>query len=456
MHLPLLPVYLRQSRRQLYLLFDAKGHLKDSNYEIFRGNFEDAQTLETLFAQPAPRYFHSLLTKKLASGASLEVQATFALPFYTAAHEWEIQLYEPADASCAYWLWSTPFSEKQLHTFPPEECPAIEFSAYCIESAYLQSTFLKETILESTSESIWALDHEFRLLYANRAYMERFKEITGMTFRVGEQVIDTQSQEPGQVHYRQLYERALAGETVRTLEHFPHVSGISYIDHQLRPIIQAGKVIGVAGFAADFTQLKYYERELEQLNQTFIYVNTPVLLLNAKMDGFLRVNPNARKTFQIQEGSCFQQFLLQFSDVDPLLTMRKRLCSGELSSGRVTLQTIDKKHFLDVSIQKLHHEGEIWFVWFIRDITDSTRQLDQLKRQNDLLHELAWFHAHRLREPLTKILALLDVLDAMPFSLKLEDISIVQTIRENAQFIDEHLQESVHLLRAEEVIGATH
>ncbi|EIM76276.1 hypothetical protein A3SI_10674 [Nitritalea halalkaliphila LW7] len=42
----------------------------------------------------------------------------------------------------------------------------------------------------------------------------------------------------------------------------------------------------------------------------------------------------------------------------------------------------------------------------------------------------------------------------MGFSPRLEDIQIVPALRENTLFIDQHLQESVHLLRNQEGMQA--
>ncbi|EIM76275.1 transcriptional regulator [Nitritalea halalkaliphila LW7] len=326
------------------------------------------------------------------------------MPFSTSVERltWEISPFACEVHEKEYWLWSAALPEAFLAHCSEKGSDLIEGEEASLQQSSVPYSFWKETILESTSESFWALDCDFRLLYANQAYLERFERLTGMHFNVGDRVIDTESQAPGQLYYRSLYERALKGETVKTIEHFPHAHGISYIDHQLKPIFQEGKVVGVTGFAADFTQLKNFERELEQLNQTFMYVKTPIMLLNAEMDGFLRVNPHASTLFQVQEGTCFQQFAQQFTDDRALLKLRDRLRTGQSASGYVVLETRGDQRFMDVSIQRLQHEEEVWFVWFIRDITDARQQLEQLSRQNDLLHDLAWFHAHRLREPSRK------------------------------------------------------
>ncbi|WP_407658572.1 PAS domain-containing protein [Methylobacterium planeticum] len=89
-----------------------------------------------------------------------------------------------------------------------------------VEEVLLQRKLWAE-VFETTDALVGALDTDFRLLAANRAWVEEFEAVFGIRPRVGDDILDLLSQRPEHVApVRATWARALAGEEFTVVEAF--------------------------------------------------------------------------------------------------------------------------------------------------------------------------------------------------------------------------------------------
>ncbi|MCJ2109188.1 PAS domain-containing protein [Methylobacterium sp. E-041] len=89
-----------------------------------------------------------------------------------------------------------------------------------VEEALLQRKLWSE-VFETTDALVGALDADFRLLAANRAWIEGFEAFSGIRPRVGDRILDHLAHRPGLLDpVREIWGRALAGEEFTLVEAF--------------------------------------------------------------------------------------------------------------------------------------------------------------------------------------------------------------------------------------------
>lgn len=119
-------------------------------------------------------------------------------------------------------------------------------------------------ILENTTDSIWAIDNEYRCLYLNKTFQTELKKTFGIELKKGNK-ISGQLPEPLNTIWKKKYEKALKGEHCTFEECFPDKNNNTiYIEVTLSPIIINEKITGVTCFGKNITKNKLNEIELQK------------------------------------------------------------------------------------------------------------------------------------------------------------------------------------------------
>lgn len=134
--------------------------------------------------------------------------------------------------------------------------------------------------LEQTKDLIWMVDSDLLLTYANQAYLDVMKQVTGNEKKLNESVLVEGFGEGYIEKWRGYYQRALAGEHFEIEEHYahPHTNEIYYGQVIFNPIRdEHNRVISVACQSRDITRIVKQRSEAHQL-------------MDASLDVFCTIN----------------------------------------------------------------------------------------------------------------------------------------------------------------------
>lgn len=132
---------------------------------------------------------------------------------------------------------------------------------------------LKRHILNSTSDYIWAIDHQYHLLSANKSYFQIMERNLGEHIQVGDNVLSMKGKEDKRGHRLQLwkeyYDLALNGQrTVSTISVADETESLLH-EVTFEPIISERNhlhIIGVACFARDVSERARHMESIEKQN----------------------------------------------------------------------------------------------------------------------------------------------------------------------------------------------
>lgn len=118
-------------------------------------------------------------------------------------------------------------------------------------------------LINNTTDMMWSVDKEFRLLTANEAFNERMRKRNGKPVARGESIIDGGYGAEFVDRFKRIYQRAFEGEVFReVLYYHSHWSEISFY-----PIKSNNQIIGTACFSRDITDRMKTEQEILQKNE---------------------------------------------------------------------------------------------------------------------------------------------------------------------------------------------
>lgn len=137
-------------------------------------------------------------------------------------------------------------------------------------------------IADGAQDLIAALDRDFRLLYANDAYVREYRDLWGHDLREGENLLEPMAQWPEeQQKARDVWGRALAGETFSETLHFgPTEKKQRLYDLRFNPVFDdRGHQIGAAHIFHDVTEQTRMETSLRESKerQEFLLTLTDTL-----------------------------------------------------------------------------------------------------------------------------------------------------------------------------------
>ncbi|WP_372794566.1 PAS domain S-box protein [Lutibacter sp.] len=116
-------------------------------------------------------------------------------------------------------------------------------------------------ILEGTSNSIWAFDQNYDILYINQTFQKEFENSFGVRLEGGVNLIDALPQELRPL-WKPRYDKVLNNEQFTTEDAVETVNGIIYIRVTFNPIIKKSQVVGGSCMGIDISYQKLAEKEL--------------------------------------------------------------------------------------------------------------------------------------------------------------------------------------------------
>lgn len=123
-----------------------------------------------------------------------------------------------------------------------------------------------DALINNTSDLIWSIDQDFRMLSANKAFCEQIKILFGVEPETGQRIADPDSDDQLQRSWVNYYRRALSGEYFTITNEVADEESKKYFDVSFNPIYNdEGETIGVGCFARNVTERKNFEEERNQL-----------------------------------------------------------------------------------------------------------------------------------------------------------------------------------------------
>lgn len=127
----------------------------------------------------------------------------------------------------------------------------------------------KDALINTTTDLIWSVGIDYKLIAANRAFVDSLKRTDNLNIKPGDDVL-LESVFPQEFvsFWRNHYARALAGESFTIELHSPAKGSVKehWDEIIFNPITKNNEVIAVACRGRDITQNKIYQQELLAIN----------------------------------------------------------------------------------------------------------------------------------------------------------------------------------------------
>ncbi len=121
-------------------------------------------------------------------------------------------------------------------------------------------------IIEGTTNSIWAFNRNYEILYINQVLQQEFLQSFGILLEPGMKLVESlpKSQQP---IWRQRYDKVLANEQFTVEDAIPTNNGTIFIQVSFNPIVKNGEVIGGSCLSNNITLRKLAEIELTEAKE---------------------------------------------------------------------------------------------------------------------------------------------------------------------------------------------
>jgi PAS domain S-box-containing protein len=146
-----------------------------------------------------------------------------------------------------------------------------------ITEAFERSESDLRALLENTSDGIWSINRQYKIITLNTSAKKTILNLYGITLREGDNLLRRlKGHAPEHVinSYKKLIDRSLSGESFRTELHSKLNEETYYQEVSFHPIfLKNERIDGVSIFSRDITQRKKQENELIESRQNLLEVN---------------------------------------------------------------------------------------------------------------------------------------------------------------------------------------
>lgn len=132
--------------------------------------------------------------------------------------------------------------------------------------SFIESKANIQAIIENTTDSIWAINLNYEIIYINEVFKNAFKNSFGVTLSIGMNLLQAIPQNIREI-WKSRYDKAFKNEQF-VFEEKIDLTGFSiYIEVAMNPIVSNGQVIGASFFSRDITERRQMEQKLVNSEQ---------------------------------------------------------------------------------------------------------------------------------------------------------------------------------------------
>ena len=139
------------------------------------------------------------------------------------------------------------------------------------ERVLLESRANMSAIIENTTDSIWAVNTSYEILYANAVFVSDFYASFGVHLEPGVNLLMALP-EPLRPQWKSRYDRALSNERFEFVDKIDLENSSIHIEVFMNPIIIDNKVIATSCFGRDITKRKQTEQALAHSHDLMRYI----------------------------------------------------------------------------------------------------------------------------------------------------------------------------------------
>lgn len=162
-------------------------------------------------------------------------------------------------------------------------------------------------LFENTSDQVWSVDSNYRLLYCNSAVKKVIKSLTGEELYTGYDLKKNSHKYKHSERLLKLCEKALNGEHFKVEAEVVSKGGVSLIvEHYFHPIEENGQVRGFTAITRDISTYKSYERQLLEYKEDMemLFENTSDNIISTNLQGrIIQCNQNFVSTIEEVRGN---------------------------------------------------------------------------------------------------------------------------------------------------------
>ncbi|TGK81080.1 PAS domain S-box protein [Leptospira montravelensis] len=322
----------------------------------------------------------------------------------------------------------------------------------------------QEALINGTSDLIWSLDSNFSLVAANKAFLEVMGFLNGTRAKEGDSVLIMNQGEAFYEKWKGYYERGLSGESFKTYERFMSpITGLE--EHRevfFNPIRNAeDSITGLACFSKDITDLMSKRMELiasEKRYRALVENGIDVIAILSTEGKAKYVSPSITKVLGYSESDAMHMNLFDFLHPDDVSKITKRLdevrtipIGSSLPSHNFRIKHQDGSwRWVESTVTNLIEDESIGgIVDNFHDVTERVFQITAIQTQNEKLKAIAWTQSHVVRNPLAKIMGIVELIKTGTLSSEEERRSLDHLLT-SAKELDSIIQDIV--LQSQRVI----
>ena len=257
-----------------------------------------------------------------------------------------------------------------------------------IEKALRESEANLKAILDSSSESIWSINTNFEIIYANKVVRRDYLESFGVELHKGINILNAL---PDLVkkEWKSRYQQVFENKVIQFNDKIPTHNKTYYLEISMNPILLDDQVVGVSVFSKNISKEKYAINDVLRYNNIFENLLNEIYLFEVHTLKFLGANKAAIDNigYSAEELVCLTPVDIkpligrnEFLElINPLITGQKKKLIFETIHRRKNLT----QYPVEVHLQIVEIEQERQFVAIVVDITErKTASLALIESEN--------------------------------------------------------------------------